>query len=111
MVTRRSFQKVSDLIMRFHKLTLTVKSLHLSGLQSLQKSDRVSIVDGIEVLCLMSPQLGSAATRVSQSGAQEGQSHFPPKFEHIFVAVITFFPLSSVQILLLPVLLIVFALR
>ena len=28
-------------------------------------------------------------------------SNLPPKFEHIFVAVITFFPLSSVQILLL----------
>ena len=27
----------------------------------------------------------------------------PPKFEHIFLAVITFFPLSSVQILLIPV--------
>ena len=26
----------------------------------------------------------------------------PPKFEHIFVAVITFFPLSFVQILLIP---------
>ena len=25
-----------------------------------------------------------------------------PKFEHIFVAFITFFPLSSVQILLIP---------
>ena len=97
--------------MRFPKSTLTVKSLHLSGLQSLQKSNHASIVDGIEVLCLMSPQLGSAATRVSQSGAQGGLSHFPPKFEHIFVAVITFFPLSSVQILLLPVLLIVCALR
>ena len=59
----------------------------------------------------MSPQLGSAATRVSQSGAQGGLSHFPPKFEHIFVAVITFFPLSSVQKFLLPVLLIVCALR
>ena len=28
--------------------------------------------------------------------------HLPPKFEHIFVAIITFFPLSSVQIPLLP---------
>ena len=26
----------------------------------------------------------------------------PPKFEHIFVAVITFFPLSSVQIIIIP---------
>ena len=56
--------------MRFHKSTLTVKYLHLSDLLSLQKSDRVSIVDSVEVLCLMSPQLGSAATRVSQSDAQ-----------------------------------------
>ena len=31
-----------------------------------------------------------------------GLDHLLPKFEHIFVAVITFFPLSSVQILLLP---------
>ena len=31
-----------------------------------------------------------------------GLYHLLPKFEHIFVAVITFFPLSSVQILLLP---------
>ena len=31
------------------------------------------------------------------------QCHLPPKFEHIFVAVITFFLHSSVQILLLPV--------
>ena len=40
----------SDSDMRFHKLTLTVKSLHLSGLQSLQKSDRVSIVDSMQRL-------------------------------------------------------------
>ena len=33
---------------------------------------------------------------------RRGLSHLPPKFEHIFVAVITFPPLSSVQILLLP---------
>ena len=31
-----------------------------------------------------------------------GLDHLPPKFELIFVAVITFFPLSSVQILLIP---------
>ena len=79
--------------MRFHKSTLRVKSLHLPDLLSLQKKNRVSIVDSVEVLCLMSSQLGSAATRVSQSDAQRGGlSHFPPKFEHIFVAVITFFP-------------------
>ena len=30
-----------------------------------------------------------------------GLHHLLQKFEHIFVAVITFFPLSSVQILLL----------
>ena len=38
----------SDSDMRFHKLTLTVKSLHLSGLLSLQKSDRVSIVESMQ---------------------------------------------------------------
>ena len=31
-----------------------------------------------------------------------GHDHLLPKFEHIFVAVITFFLLSSVQILLIP---------
>ena len=36
-------------------------------------------------------------------GGFKGELHLkPPKFEHIYVAVITFFPLSSVQILLIP---------
>ena len=35
--------------------------------------------------------------------AFKGEQHLKqPKFEHIFVAVITFFPLSSVQIFLIP---------
>ena len=40
----------SDSDNEFHKLTLTVKSLYLSGLLSLQKSDRVSIVDSMQRL-------------------------------------------------------------
>ena len=40
----------SDSDNEVHKLTLTVKSLHLSGLLSLQKSDRVSIIDSMQRL-------------------------------------------------------------
>ena len=42
----------SDLIMRFHKLPLTVKCLHLSGLLSLQKSDCVSLVESMPRLSM-----------------------------------------------------------
>ena len=47
---------------------------------------------------LTSAQIGKRIV----SSFKGGLDHLPPKFEHIFVAVITFFPLSSVQILLLP---------
>ena len=40
----------SDSDNEVHKLTLRVKSLYLSGLLSLQKSDHVSIVDSMQRL-------------------------------------------------------------